>query len=276
MRLIALLLLAICLRAAEVQRIVSTAPSITETLFAMGLGPRVVGVTIYCKYPEAVLTLPKIGTFLKPDVEAIVALHPDLVVVQKQPNHLGEELARLHLRYVEVRSENLSAIFEGARDIGKATNSEAAADEFVQRSERQLAGIQGVTHNLKKPSVAFIVGHDPGSLQGLIAGAGKSYFSDLLNFAGATNIFAEAATAYPKISLEQMVTRNPDVIIELGGEQAENQAQVITLWKTWPMLKAVQAGRVFAVASDTFVVPGPRALDAVKLLVHLLHPEVQP
>ena len=131
-----------------------------------------------------------------------------------------------------------------------------------------MADIQNATHNLPKPSVAFIVGHDPGSLQGLIAGAGKSYFSDLLNYAGATNVFAGAATAYPNVSLEEIILRNPDAIIELSGDTS--------LWRAWPMLKAVKSGRVYSVPSDPFVVPGPRAADAVKLLVHLLHPEVQP
>ncbi len=269
-------MLALNLRAAEVKRIVSTAPSITETLFALGLGPRVVGVTVYCKYPAAVLSLPKIGTFLKPDVEAIVALHPDLVVVEKQPNHLVEELAHLHIRYLEVESDNLADIFTGALAIGKAANSEAAAEEFVKRSKGELAGFQNITRNLKKPSVLFIVGHDPASLQGLIAGGGKSYFADLLNYAGATNIFVDAATPYPEVSLEEIITRNPDVIVELNSDQPRTQAQVISLWRAWPMLKAVKTGRVYGVPSDPFVVPGPRVLDAVKMLTHLLHPEVLP
>ena len=81
------------------------------------------GVTIYCNYPAEVLKLPKIGTLLKPDVEAIVALQPDLVVVQKQPNHLAEELTRLHIPYVEVQSQNLDAVYAAARTIGKAADA---------------------------------------------------------------------------------------------------------------------------------------------------------
>ncbi len=119
MRLIALLLLALNAYAAGAQRIVSTSPTITETLFAMGLGPHVVGVTIYCKFPAEVEKLPKIGTYLKPDVEAIIALKPDLVVVHKQSNHLAEELARLHVPFVEVESQNLEAIYVGTREIGR-------------------------------------------------------------------------------------------------------------------------------------------------------------
>ncbi len=276
MRLIAILVLTLNLRGTEVQRIISTSPSITETLFAMGLGPRVVGVTIYCKFPAAVLSLPKIGTFLQPDVEAIVALHPDLVVVQKQPNHLGEELTRLHIRYLEVESENLEHVFAGAREIGKATHTEAATEEFVKQSEAQLARFRNLTRNSKQPSVAFIVGHDPGSLQGLIAGAGKSYFADLLNYAGGTNVFADAATAYPAVSLEEIISRNPDVIVELSDDEKATQERTMSLWHDWSILKAVKAGRVYSVPSDPFVVPGPRAPDAVKLLAHLLHPEIHP
>src|SRR3954449_5782367 len=106
MRLIFTVLLALSAWAADGQRIISTAPSITETLFAMGLGPRVVGVTIYCNFPEEAARLPRIGTLLKPDPEAIVSLRPDLVVVQKQPNGLPQQLERLHIKYVVMDTSN--------------------------------------------------------------------------------------------------------------------------------------------------------------------------
>src|ERR1700746_2733999 len=102
-RLIAVLMLALNPYGASAQRIVSTAPHITESLFAMGLGSRVVGVTIYCKFPEEAVKLPKIGTLLKPDVEAIVALRPDLVVVTDQHGRLAAELSRLHIPTIEMR-----------------------------------------------------------------------------------------------------------------------------------------------------------------------------
>lgn len=276
LRLMALLLLSWSAWAAGAQRIVSTAPSITETLFAMGLGPRVVGVTIYCAFPPEVKKLPKIGTFLKPDPEAILALQPDLVVVQKQPNHLSEELARLHIPFVEVESQNLDAIYEGARRIGKAANANDAAERMIRSIQSQLQATQKLSAGKPKPTVAFIVGHAAGRLEGLIAGSGTSYFSDLLNYGGGVNVFAGVTAPYPKISLEEILSRDPDVIMELSGDNQPKQQEVLSLWRSQRMLKAVRAGRVYALESTPFLVPGPRAVAAARRVLQLLHPEIKP
>lgn len=274
MRFIALLLATLGLLSAAPKRIVSTAPSITETLFAMGLGPRVVGVTVYCKFPPQAAELPKIGTYLKPDVEAIVALHPDLVVVQQQPNHLGEELGRLHISYVEVQSQNLDSIYAGARAIGKVADATAAAEALVTNMRSHLQMLKKLVAGHGRPTAVFLVGHNPGSLTGLIAGSGSSYFSDLLDTAGGTNIFSDASTPYPKISLEEVLARNPDVILELSGESRPKQEKVVSLWQSERSLKAVTTGRVYAIPSGSFLVPGPRAVEAASTLLHLLHPEI--
>jgi iron complex transport system substrate-binding protein len=274
MRLIVPLLLAVNLWGAGAQRIVSTAPRITESLFAMGLGPRVVGVTIYCKYPEEALRLPKIGTLLKPDVEAIVALRPDLVVVSDQHGHLAEQLARLHIPSVEMQSQNLDAIYAGVRAIGKAAGAVDAAERMIQGMQSQLQSIAHRTAGLPKPTVAFIVGHTAGRLEGLVAGAGSSYFSDLLRYAGGSNVFADVVTPYPKISLEEILSRDPDVIMELSGDTRPKQEEVLALWQSRRSLKAVRSGRVYALESTPFLVPGPRAVEAVKQILRLLHPEM--
>lgn len=276
MRLISsLLLLTLNLCAAGGQRIISTAPSITETLFAMGLGNRVVADTIYCNYPPAALKLPKIGTLLKPDIEAIVALHPDLVVVQKQPNHLAEELTRVHVPFIVVESYNLDAVFAQARAIGKAANASAAAEDLVRRIQMELDAIAKLAAGRPRPSVAFIVGHTPGRLEGLIAGSGKSYFSDLLNVAGGTNIFADVSVPYPKISLEEILSRNPEVILELSGEEVGKQKDVVEVWRSHSTLRAVAAGRVYPMPPGPIMIPGPRAAEAARNVLYLLHPELK-
>jgi iron complex transport system substrate-binding protein len=274
MRLTVLLLLAANMWGAGGQRIVSTAPRITETLFALGLGPRVVGVTIYCKFPEEVLRLPKIGTLLKPDVEAIVALRPDLVVVSDQHGHLAEQLSRLHIPSVEMQSQNLDAIYAGARAIGKAAGAVDAAERMIQGMQSQLQEIAQRTAGQPQPTVAFIVGHTAGRLEGLVAGAGSSYFSDLLRYAGGSNVFADVVTPYPKISLEEILSRDPDVIMELSGDTRPKQEEVLALWQSKRSLKAVRSGRVYALESTPFLVPGPRAVDAVKQVLRLIHPEI--
>jgi iron complex transport system substrate-binding protein len=274
MRLTVLLLLAANMWGAGGQRIVSTAPRITETLFALGLGPRVVGVTIYCKFPEEALRLPKIGTLLKPDVEAIVALRPDLVVVSDQHGHLAEQLSRLHIPSVEMQSQNLDAIYAGARAIGKAAGAVDAAERMIQGMQSQLQEIAQRTAGQPQPTVAFIVGHTAGRLEGLVAGAGSSYFSDLLRYAGGSNVFADVVTPYPKISLEEILSRDPDVIMELSGDTRPKQEEVLALWQSKRSLKAVRSGRVYALESTPFLVPGPRAVDAVKQVLRLIHPEI--
>ena len=274
MKFVTLLFATLGLLGAAPQRIISTAPSITETLFAIGLGPRVVGVTVYCKFPPQALKLPKIGEYLKPDIETIVALHPDLVVVQAQPNHLSEELGRLHIAHIEVQSHNLDEIYAGARAIGKAAGATTAAEQMIADMQAHLQAIKRLTADRPRPATVFLVGHNPGNLEGLIAGAGSSYFSDLLNTAGGTNIFSDAATPYPKVSLEEILARNPDVILELSGESHPKQQEVLSLWQTQRSLKAVTTGHVYAIPAAAFLVPGPRAVEAANTLLHLLHPEI--
>lgn len=273
MRLILVLLLAATTWARGVERIVSTAPSVTETLFAMGLGPRVVGVTIFCNFPAEAAKLPKIGSLLHPDIEAIVALHPDLVVVQNKYRSLPDQLNRLHIRYVEVPTDDLEGIYAGAREIGRAAGGSEAAERLIASLESRFARVRKQVAGLRKPTVAFIVGHTGNRLEGLIAGAAHSYFADLITIAGGSNIFSQAASPYPKISLEEILSRDPDVILELAGQEKEKQDRVVELWSEHPSLRAVANHRVYPIPPGPFLIPGPRAAEAAESLVQLLHPK---
>src|SRR3954454_18708308 len=230
MRLIFLTLAAALAWGAGTERIVSTAPSVTETLFAMGLGPRVVGVTIFCNFPPEAATLPKIGSLLHPDIEAIVALHPDLVVVQNKYRSLADQLSRLHIRYVEGPSDDLGGIFSRAREIGRAAGATGAAEQLITSIQSRLDRVRKQVACFPRPRVAFIVGHSGNRLEGLIAGAAHSYFSELIDIAGGTDIFADSASPYPRVSLEEILSRNPDVILQLTGEEKEKQDEVFRLW----------------------------------------------
>lgn len=273
MRLIVLLITAATFWASAAERIVSTAPSVTETLFAMGLGPHVVGDTIFCNFPPEAAKLPKIGSLLHPDLEAIIALHPDLVVVQNKYRSLPGQLSRLHIKYVEVPSDDLQGIFAGARAIGRAANASQAAEQLISSIQSRFDGVRRQAAGLPKPRVAFIVGHTGNRLEGLVAGAAHSYFSDLIAIAGGIDIFADSASPYPRISLEEVLSRDPDVILELTGQEKQKQDEVLRLWSEHPSLRAVQKGRVYAIPPGPFLIPGPRAAEAAEKLVLLLHPK---
>ena len=276
-------LLALCLPLAAQQRIVSTSPSITETLFALGLGSRVVGVSTYCHFPAEVNRLPKVGTFLKPNVEVIARLKPDLVIVQRLPNSAREQLKGLSIPVAEFDSkgdlqQNLASILA----IGKAAGAEPAARALINRINGQLSALRGKYAGHAPRSAVFVVGRNPGELQGLVVAGGGSYLSELLEIAGGRNAFADSKQAYVKTSLESLLKRDPDVVIDMG-EMAETvgvtelaKRKVADLWSTRPAMKAVRDHHVFAVASDIFVVPGPRMLDAAEAFAAMLHSEAKP
>lgn len=275
-----ILLLVICFSglAGIPQRIVSTAPSITETLFALGLGDRVVGVTIYCNYPEAARTKQRIGTYLQPNFEAILALKPDLVIVVKNPIQLKEKLSRMGLNVLELGDETLAGIARSVEKIGQATGVQDRARKLNEQIAAELAEIQKKSQALPQKSIMFLVSRTPGRLEALMAVGQESYLNELMQVAGGRNIFGDTSTSYPKISIETVLARNPDVIVDMG-EMSETQLvteeqkkAVVSLWNRQPSLKAVRNRQVYAVASDIFVVPGPRAVEAARAFARMLHP----
>jgi iron complex transport system substrate-binding protein len=259
------------------KRIVSTSPYITETLFALGLGPRVIAVSEYCRYPAEAAKLPRIGSYLQPNVEVIARLKPDLVLIERLPNQTRPQLSTLSIATAEVEIGNLRRNLDNMRIIGRAAGAAAEADALIKRIEASMELIRQRAKGLATPSLAFVVGRSPGRLDGLIVVGGGSYLSELIAMAGGRNAFGDSSLGYVKTSLETMLRRNPDVIVDMG-EMAETvgvtEAQkkaVVSLWGTQKILKS----RVFAVASDIYVVPGPRMVDAVRSFAAMLHPELK-
>ena len=262
---------------AEPQRIVSTSPSITEALFALGLGPRVVGVSNYCEYPPQVKDLPKVGTFLNPDPEQIARLKPDLVIVNKLPNELTNRLSALHIPYAEVDQGGLSEAYSEIQQIGQAANVKAQAEELVAAMRSSLDHIRAQTATKKKPRVIFVIGRDPGTLSNIIAVGQDGFLNDLIDVAGGINVLAqESNEQYPHISLETILREQPDVLIDMGdmGDSAVERQRKATdnraLWNAVPHLSAVQNGRVYCPVSTAFVVPGPRVTEAAEILFSIL------
>jgi iron complex transport system substrate-binding protein len=259
-------------------RIVSTSPSITETLFALGLGDRVVGVSTYCRFPPAVAKLPKVGSFLKPDAEAIAGLRPDLVVVHQIADGLDRRLSALHIPFVLVDRGAMPTVFSSIRQIAAAANVRRRGEELVADIERRLNAMRSVGTATLRPRVLFIIGRRPGALADLIGVGPESYLNDLIEVAGGTNVLAIAGQPqYPRISMETVLRLDPDVIIDtvdMGDTEAErHERQPINerLWNAYGMLSAVKTKHVYAATTDALVVPGPRVDDAARWIAELLH-----
>jgi iron complex transport system substrate-binding protein len=263
--------------AAPPQRIVSTAPSITEMLYALGLGDRVVGVTTYCRYPPEARLKPKIGDYTSPNLEAIAALKPDLVIIQTNPVHLAERLAVLHLKSLEVSQENIAGLYESMRVVGDATGTQAAAARLSASIRTSLDKVRQRTAALPRTKVMFVIGRAPNRLDGLIVVGSASYLNEIIQIAGGENVFRDTRAAYPSIGLEQVLARNPQVIVDMGdmsdtdGVTDQHKREVVDLWQRLSTLDAVKQHRVFAVAADIFVVPGPRVVNAAEEFARMLH-----
>ncbi|HUS04699.1 MAG TPA: helical backbone metal receptor [Bryobacteraceae bacterium] len=267
------------LSAAEARRIVSTAPSATEMIFALGLGERVVGVTTYCNYPPEARKITKVATYIKPDIERILVVRPDLVVIPKTPLHTRAPYDAVKLNVLEVKYDSIADIYHSISAIAAAGGVPERGKALSASIEKQLDAVKQSVKALKPTSVMFVVGRTPNSLDGLVAVGKTSYLTEVIELAGGRNIFSDASNAYPKISREEILTRNPEVILDMGdmsetsGVTEQHKRSVVALWGQYAPLRAVQSGRVHAIASDIFVVPGPRVVELARQLARLLHPE---
>ena len=189
MRLIlALAFLLPSLALAQPERIVSTTPSITEMLFALGLGDRVVGVTTFCRYPEEAKQLPKVGTYIQPNLEVILSLKPDLVIIQENPVRLKEKLERLRLRVIELEHKSVEDVYESIDRIGRQAGVEARARALNERIRSDLKEVRSRASKLPRRRMMFIVGRTPQALEGLIAVGRASYLNVLMDVAGGENV----------------------------------------------------------------------------------------
>jgi iron complex transport system substrate-binding protein len=263
------------------QRIVSTAPSITELLYALGLGDRIMGVDRFSRYPAEALRKPKIGDYANPNLETIASLRPDLVIIPVNPAKLAERLAVLRLKVLEIDQESIAKLYESFRIIGQATGTTTQAAKLTMSVQAQLDAVKTRAAPLKRTRMMFVVGRTPNRLDGLIVAGQASYLNEIIALAGGENVFRDAVASYPGVSLEEVLARNPDVIVDMGdmadtvGVTDQHKREVTTLWERLASVNAVKQHRVHAVASDIYVVPGPRVVDAAKAFFAMLHPDAK-
>ena len=248
-------------------------PSVTETLFALGIGARVVGVSQYCDYPPEATKLPRVGSFLAPVVEAVAALEPDLILTSPSPgNHEPvAAMVRAGLRVVAVPegSESVAAVIESIRVVATAVGAEAAAGPLVAAIESAIADAVGKARGRQRPSVAIVVGFEP-----LVLAGPDSYLGDLLDRVGGDDIARRVGGKWPRVGLELLVAAAPEVIVDLtmGYERSTDTHR----WDRFADMPAVKSGRVYFEASQVFLRPGPRLGEQARLLSRFLHPEAWP
>lgn len=254
-------------RAAPPQKIVSLAPSVTETLFALGVGDRLVGVTTFCDYPPQARRVPKIGSFVSPSVEAILAKQPDLVVgVRETDREKIKRMERLGLRVVVISVTSLNDTFESIHSLAGTVGREEAGEKLLSQLQGQIDRIRTRIAGAQRRRVLMLVGLHP-----LVAVGKGTYIDELLTLAGGDNIAGVAPQPWPHLPMEYVVAKAPHVIIE-GGMGSEQEARS-EYWDDFSSIPAVKEGRIYAFHSDKILRPGPRVGEALEEIARLIHPE---
>ena len=260
---------------APAQRIVSLIPAVTEMLFAIGDGPRIVGVSSYDTFPPEVSRLVRVGGLLDPDVERILSLRPDLVVLYNTQVELKQRLDRARIEYYSYEHRALPDITTTLRAIGARIGSAARANAAADGMEGAIAAIRKSLAGVQRPRTLLVFERDRSSLRNVYASGGYGFLHDMLEAAGGTNVFADVTRQSVEVSTEMLLARKPDVIIELWygdlakGLDLSRQAQA---WNVLGSMPAVRNHRVYELAGDEFVVPGPRVVAATRRLAETLHP----
>ncbi len=264
----------------EPQRIVSLSPSVTEVLFALGLGDRVVGVSRYCRYPPEARSKAQVGGYLDPSYEAILALRPDLVVLRCENEQFVKGFRDLGLKLLLVDHDSVEGILDSMTTIGRRCGAEAKAQQMVAEIQAQIHLITERTAGLDRPRVLLVIERTLGSgkIQNVYVTGSNSFLNRMILLAGGKNACTDTSAGFPVVSGEGIVRMNPQVIIELlaaGMQSGLSPQESIRDWQQLPDVEAVRNGRVYLVDDDYAFIPGPRFILLVETFARLIHPEFQ-
>jgi iron complex transport system substrate-binding protein len=254
-------------------RIVSMAPNVTEILFALGLGGRVVGVTRFCDHPEEARAIRKIGGLVDPNIEVVQSLDPDLVIAFRgNPLRLVERIGKLGLPvFVLDIGEGLEALFPLIERIGLVTRSEGRADELASGLRLRLDAIDEALRGITSRPKVFVLLHG----QGLWTCGGESYVDDLIDRAGGTNVASALPKKWALYKRERIIKDDPDVIFILARSPGD-----FTEARDWLLrmpgvsgVSAVESGKIYELDENAASRFGPRLVDVLDRVARLLHPE---
>jgi iron complex transport system substrate-binding protein len=256
------------------RRIVSLVPAITEMLFATGAGRQVVAVSSYDEFPPEVNALPKVGALLDPDTERILALRPDFVIAYGSQSDLQAQLQRAGIRVFSYRHGGIAATLATIRELGVATGHRRESDDLASSMQARLDAVRERVKNQPRPRVLLVFGREPGTLRGIYASGGQGFLHDMLSIAGGDNVFADMSREAVQPSLETVLARAPEVIIEVQPVRLNGNPPVeLDPWSTLSSVPAVRNRRIHTLTGDYVVVPGPRLAMATEALARTLHPK---
>lgn len=256
------------------ERIVSLSPNLTHIIYALGELDRVVGVTIYSDFPPEADKLPKVGGWVNPNFEAIVALKPDLVVLMRdQDTIFGEKIRELGLKTLVTDSnDSVDDILSTITNLGDVLDKEEKAEGVASEIKARLNEIGKSTRGLPRKSVLLVVGRNPGTLEDIYVIGRNNYINELIELAGGENVVENTRLSI-KITKEAMLTFDPDVIIEINHEQLDREKEILQTWSELRQSRAVQNNEVYILPSTVVLHPSQTIVEGAQVLTRILHPE---
>ncbi len=262
--------------AAAPQRLIALAPSVTETLFALGLGDRVVAVGDYTFWPAEALKKPRIGGLIDPNLERIASLRPDLAVLLPSERDIGTKLAPLKVATLIVKNESLADIEASFRTIATRCGVPEAGEKLAAEWHAALLPRPRSPEaaGTVAPKVLMVVERPAGRLGELYVAGPGTFLDELLGRLGGVNVFADAPNLYPQASLEEIVARKPDLIVELRSDEPSEAARraLVADWQPLAAIPAVAQGRIRVIAGNFTLIPGPRLPQLYRAMAAALRP----
>jgi iron complex transport system substrate-binding protein len=253
------------------KRIVAMAPSLTEMLFYLGLVDRVVGVTTFSYYPPEARKKPSIGSYVNVNVEKIISLNPDLAIGTADGNKpkVVKLLKRAGVPVYIVNPRKVRDVFSTMVALGELCGVGARTKKLASRLEGRVNRVFEETASLRRPLVFLQINVRP-----IMTVNRNTFHHDLIRLAGGENMTGDEPISYPRISLEEVIRRRPEVIIISSMERGGTFDAVRRSWLKWSSIPAVKAGRVHLIDSDLMDRPSPRVVEGLETMARMIHPEL--
>ncbi|MHB1185402.1 MAG: ABC transporter substrate-binding protein [Desulfobulbia bacterium] len=253
------------------KRIVALAPSLAEIVFDLGQGARLVGVTQFSDFPAEAKSLPKVGSYVRLDLERIVALKPDLClgIRDGNPKHQVEKIEAAGIPVYIIDPRDIKGIMDAIQGVGGVLGVPARAETLVADMSGRMEHVRRqVATTQSRPRVFFQLYSPP-----IVTAGSKTFIHELITITGGVNLGA-GAVDYPRFSWEKILSLDPEVVVvtAMGGKQKPEQ--LLAQWRQWPQLSAVRSGRVHVVNDNFFDRPTPRLINGMETLLRILHPEL--
>lgn len=252
-------------------RVVALAPSITEIIYGLNQGKRLVGATQYSTHPPEAESLPRIGSYIRLDIEKIVALKPDLCFAIKDgnPKHIIDKIVSLGIPVYAINPRNLQQIMDTITRLGSLLDAEQAASDLVADMEKRIEKVQTlVKKSGNKPRVFFQIDAEP-----LFSAGNNTFIHELIELAGGINI-AAGRDSYPRYSWEDILVMQPEIVLISSMAGGLSPEYLVKSWRKWDQLSAVKNEQVFVVDAELFDRPTPRLIDGLETIAEIIHPEL--